>query len=245
METKRLTGNPQQLNTLLSKLSNQSETTKSVFDLSRENEYLLHANIVKQIGDTLMAKEFRAFEIDEHNRKVLKFLLLYFNQCKEAEQIFSEENYKIHKQIMLAGNVGVGKTMLMQIFSQYLRLMGNLNTFFNVSVTEIINYYKVFSHLDKYTFNELSGERKFNGNPVNLCLNDLGLSTHLHFGVDTKTLVDDFLYSRYELYLNHHKMAHITTNLSVEELKKTFDYRLTDRFKSYNIIDFAGESRRK
>jgi len=192
-----------------------------------------------------MSKEFRTFEVDDYNRKVLKFLLLYFNQCKEAEEIFPEENYKIHKQNMLVGNVGVGKTMLMQIFSQYLRLTGNPNTFFNVSVTEMINYYKTFNHLDKYTFNELSNEKKFNGNPVNLCLNDLGLSTHLHFGVDTKILVDDFLYSRYELYLTHHKMAHLTTNLSVEELKRTFDYRLTDRFKAYNVIDLGGESRRK
>lgn len=133
----------------------------------------------------------------------------------------------------------------MQVFSLYLKLTGNPNTFFNVSVTEMINYYKVYNHLDKYTFNELNSERKFNGNPVNLCLNDLGLSTHLHFGVDTKVLIDDFLYSRYELYMNHYKMAHITTNLSVAELKKVFDYRLADRFRSYNIIDLGGESRRK
>lgn len=233
------------LKSLLSKLPSPSETTKSVFDLSDEKEYALHANIVKHIGDTLMAKEFRAFEIDGHNQKILRFLLLYFNQSKEAEQIFPEENYKTYKQIMLVGKVGVGKTMLMQVFSQYLRLTGNPNTFFNVSVTEMINYYKVFNHLDKYTFNELSSEKKFNGNPVNLCLNDLGLNTHLHFGVDTKVLIDDFLYSRYELYLNHHKMAHLTSNLSVAELKKAFDYRLADRFKAYNIIDLSGESRRK
>ncbi len=192
-----------------------------------------------------MAKEFRRFEVDEYNRKVLRFLLLYFNHCKEAEEIFPEENYKIHKHIMLVGNVGVGKTMLMQVFAHYLRVTDNINAFYNVSVTEMINYYKVHNHLDKYTFNEQSGKSRFNGNPVNLCLNDVGLNTHLHFGVDTKILVDDFLYSRYELYMNHHKMAHLTTNFGVTELKKAFDYRLTDRFKAYNIIDMDGESRRR
>ncbi len=111
----------------------------------------------------------------------------------------------------------------MEVLAHYLWLTGNPNTFFNVSVTEMINYYKIFNHLDKYTFNELSSEREFNGNPMNLRLNDLGLTKHLHFGVDTNTLVDDFVYSRYELYLNHHKMAHLTTNLSVAELKKAFD----------------------
>ena len=245
MKTKQLTNEPEKLKQIFQKLKNLKETLKSDFDLSNNEEYIKHAEIVQSIGNTLMAKEFRKFEIDKNNQKIMRFLLLYFNQCKIAESIFPVENYKIHKQIMLVGNIGVGKTMLMQIFSLYLRLTNNPNAFYNVSVTEMINYYKVNNHLDKYTFNELSGERKFTGNPVNLCLNDIGLSTHLHFGVDTKVLIDDFLYSRYELFINHGKMAHLTSNLSVPEIKQSFDYRITDRLKSYNIIDLDGESRRK
>jgi len=244
MVLKRLLNDKKKLEQVFQKLENLSETTKNGFDLSDESEYILHAKLVQAIGNTSLAKEFREFEIDQHNQKILRFLLLYFNNCKEAETIFPNENYKIHKQIMLVGNVGVGKTMLMQIFSQYLKITNNANMFFNVSVTEMINYYKVNSHLDKYTFNELSDNRKFTGNPVNLCLNDLGLNTHLHFGVDTKVLVDDFLYSRYEMYQNHNKMAHLTSNLTVTELKQTFDYRITDRLKSYNVIDLSGESKR-
>jgi DNA replication protein DnaC len=245
METKQLTNEPVKLKQVFQKLKNLRETSNYGYDLSDNEEYIQHAEIVQAIGNTLMAKEFREFEIDKHNQKILRFLLLYFNHCKEAESIFPDENYKIHKQIMLVGNIGVGKTMLMQIFSLYLRITNNPNAFFNVSVTEMINYYKVNNHLDKYTFNELSGERKFTGNPVNLCLNDIGLSTHLHFGVDTKVLIDDFLYSRYELFINHGRMAHLTSNLSVPEIKQSFDYRITDRLKSYNIIDLNGESRRK
>ena len=245
MDKKLLSKDIPSLKFLMSKITPKSGFSPGVYDLSNNDEYLLHSNIVNRIGNNLMAKEFRVFEIDNHNKQILRFLLFYFNQSKIAEEIFPQENYKTHKQIILSGKVGVGKTMLMSIFSNYLRLTNNPNVFHNVSVTEMTNYYKIHNHLDKYTFCELTSERKFNGSPVNLCLNDLGLNTQLHFGVDTKVLIDDFLYSRYELYLNHHKMAHLTTNLSVSELKQAFDYRLNDRFKSYNILEVGESSRRK
>jgi hypothetical protein len=76
---------------------------------------------VQAIGNTLMAKEFREFEIDKHNQKILRFLLLYFNHCKEAESIFPDENYKVHKQIMLVGNIGE-KLCLCKYFRSILEL---------------------------------------------------------------------------------------------------------------------------
>jgi hypothetical protein len=63
------------------------------------------------------------------------------------------------------------------------------------------------------------------------------------FGVDTKTLIDDFLYFHYELNIIHHKTMHTTMNLSIEELKKAFGYRLTDRFKSYNVMEGTREKK--
>jgi hypothetical protein len=243
MKTKRLMSAPQTLQSLLAKLPNPLETTNRVFDLSNEKEYCLHAHIIKRIGDLIMIKEFRNFEVDRHNQKILRFLLLYFNQDKQSEEVFPEEEYKIHKPIMLSGNGG--KTLLMQIFAQYLRMTGNPNAFFNVSITEMTNYFKINNHLDKYTFNELTSGKKFSGNPVNLCLNDLGLKKHMHFDVDTKVLTDDFLYARYELFVNHGKKTHLTTSLDVTELKNVFENQLTNCFKSHNIINVGGESRRK
>ena len=96
------------MNQVLSRIKNLRETTRNGFDLSDDAEYTRHARIVQAIGNALMARESREFEIDQHNQKILRFLLLYFNQCGEAETIFADEDYKIHKQIMLVGNVGVG-----------------------------------------------------------------------------------------------------------------------------------------
>ena len=192
-----------------------------------------------------MGREFREFEVDENNSKVLSFLLYYFNGCRYAEQVFPDEDYKIHKNLLLVGEPGTGKTMLMQIFSDYLRLTHNPNTFENLSVTQMMNY-KMNGHIDRHTFNE--GQSKgFKPEPFNICLNDIGLETENQksYGTSLNSVIDEFLYARYEIYQQFGKMYHITSNLDAEEFKKRFADRLVDRFKSFNLIPLRGNSRRK
>ncbi len=222
-------------------------TTQGDFDdLTDEKTFNKHARLVQEIGNLQLDFEFKEFEIDEGNKKILRFLLYYFNRCKLALEVFPERGYKLHKNIMIMGEVGTGKTMLMQVFSEYLKRTRNPMYFHNLSVTQMINYYKINNHLDKYTYNE-EGNSSFDGNPVNICLNDLGLKTHLHYGTDTKILTEDFLHARNEIWVNHRKFAHITTNLTPEQSKDKFhdEYgRLIDRFKTYNVIALTGNSRR-
>ena len=64
---------------------------------------------------------------------------------------------------------------------------------------------------------------------------------------DTETLTNEFLHARNEIWTQYHKMAHLTTNLTNEQLKQKYRDgfgRLLDRFKTYNVIPLAGESRR-
>lgn len=193
-----------------------------------------------------MGREFREFEVDKNNSKVLSFLLYYFNGCRYAEQVFPDEDYKIHKNLLLVGKPGAGKTMLMQIFSDYLRLTHNPNTFENLSVTQMMNYYKMNGHIDRHTFNE--GQSKgFKPEPFNICLNDIGVETENQksYGTSLNSVIDEFLYARYEIYQQFGKMYHITSNLDADEFKKRFVNRLVDRFKSFNVIPLLGNSRRK
>ena len=227
------------------KIFNLKGTTKNVFNVEIEAEFNKHSNIIIRIAEQLLAKEQRDFEIDRHNVLHFKFLLYFFNNCPEAEQIFENEAYKNHKQIMLLGNVGVGKTFIMDVFGEYLKITNNSNKFEAVSITELIDYYKLNNHLDEYTYNKLNQKNGHSTTAKHLCLHDLGLKTHMHFGVDTKSFIDDFLYARYELYCKYDIKTHVTSNLSVEELQKNFNFRLLDRFKAYNVIDLEGESRRK
>lgn len=218
----------------------------SEYDLTNSKEYEAHSWMVKELGDNYLGREFRTFEVDEYNASVMRFLLYYFNNCKLAESIFPNAEYKIHKNLILAGTAGTGKTILMQIFSDYLRLTNNPNQFQNLSVTQMMNYYKIHGHIDRYIYNE-NENKGFKEKPFNICLNDIGLETENQksYGTSLNTVMDEFLYARYEIYQYHHKKYHITTNLNVDELKARFGNRLIDRFKSFNVIPLLGDSRRK
>ena len=221
----------------------------SSFDLQDEGIYKAHAKLLLYIANNVvLARQRRQFVIDDNNRNVIRFLLYYFNGCPLAEEVFPGRGYKLHKNIMLQGGVGVGKTMLMQLFSEYLRRIRSPRFFYNVSVTQMVNYYTLHNNLDRFTFNE-EENRGFQCTPVNICLNDIGIQDKTFFGMDTGLLTNEFLHARNEIWTQYGKYAHLTTNLDDKALRKRFERndgfgRLIDRFKTYNIIPMGGVSRR-
>ena len=125
----------------------------SEYDLTDTQEYYSHWNLISNLGTDYTEREFRKFDVDDNNSKLIQFLLYYFNGCRYAQNVFPEENYKVHKNLLLVGEPGTGKTMLMQIFADYLKLTCNPNAFENLSVTQMMNYYKIHGHIDLYTYN--------------------------------------------------------------------------------------------
>ena len=93
--------------------------TKGFEDLTNEEIYKQHANLLYHCGMARMAKEFKEFVVDDENREVLRLLLYYFNNCQRFETMMPNKKYKIYKHIMLCGPVGSGKTLIMQIFAYY------------------------------------------------------------------------------------------------------------------------------
>lgn len=219
------------------------------YDLQDEEAYKAHANLLLYIANNVvLARQRRQFVIDDYNRDIIRFLLYYFNGCSLAEEVFPGRGYKLHKNVMLQGGVGVGKTLLMQIFSEYLMRIRSPRFFYNLSVTQMVNYYTLHNNLDRFTFNE-EENKGFQCTPVNICLNDIGIQDKTFFGMDTGLLTDEFLHARNEIWTQYGKCAHLTTNLDDKALRKRFERndgfgRLVDRFKTYNIIPMGGISRR-
>ena len=221
-------------------------------DMDDTEVYNAHANFFLFIANRILAPQRREFVIDDNNRKIIRFLMLYFNGSRSCEEVFPDRGYKLHKNILLQGGVGVGKTMLMQIFSEYLKRIDSPRQFHNVSVTQMVNYYSVHNDIDGFLYN-IKGGRGYQGSPHNLCLNDIGVDNRPFYGIDTDTIIHDFLHARNEIWSNpaefDRKFAHLTTNLDNDKLKAKFGQkdsygRIIDRFKTYNVIPMTGESRR-
>lgn len=240
------------LNRVIEKVFEDSQKRRHNFpDLTIKSIYDMHARLVQTIANEICLKHQRkVLQIDGNNASVFKFLLYYFNDCPLAEEVYPDKDYTLEKNIMLMGKSGAGKTITMQIFSEYLKRTRNPMHFFNLSVTQMVNYYTIHGNLDRYTYNE-ENSKGFDGEPVNVCLNDIGLKDMLHFGQDTAILTENFLHARNEIWTmtapEQRKFAHLTTNLDVSKIKEKFgdEYnRLIDRFKTYNVIEYKGESRR-
>lgn len=214
--------------------------------LEDEEEYHRHAQLVLLIANKILLPQHRKFIIDEHNKQVLRFLLYYFNGSQLAEQVFPEAKYKLHKNLLIMGGVGTGKTLLMQVFSEYLHYTNNPRFFHCMSVTQMVNYYTIHNNLDRYTYNE-ENSTGFKPQPFNICLNDIGVQSKTYFGMDTQLLTNEFLHARNEIWTQLGNTAHLTTNLTIKQLEEKFADgfgRLVDRFKTYNVLKLTGESRR-
>lgn len=232
---------------ILQRIARTMQQQKQAFeDLSDEQTYQQHAKLTIYIANMLLAPQRKKFVVDEHNKQVMRFMLYYFNECPLCEQVFPEKHYKLNNHLLLCGKAGTGKTLLMQVFSEYLRYTENPHAFYNLSVTQMVNYYTLHNNLDRYTYNE-EGSKGFKPQPVNICLNDIGVESKTYFGMDTKLLTNEFLHARNEIWTAYGKHGHVTTNLDVAMLKKEFADsfgRLIDRFKTYNVLTLGGESRR-
>lgn len=220
-----------------------------------DDTYVRHAKIVKACADEIMAKRGGKFVIDSHNKSVLRLLLYYFNDTdinyirtyfeSDADYKGVADKFDLHKNIMLVGDVGTGKTLIMDVFALYLKRTGNPHAYTCTSVTEMLNYYKVHNHLNKYTYN-VSKRVKSEAEPLAYCVNDIGLETQKHYGNDLQVVIDEYIHARNEIYCQGVR-NHFTTNLTREQMTELLADpfgRLADRLKTYNIVPLTGESRR-
>ena len=214
--------------------------------------------------------EYREYSIDAVNWPVIKMLILYFINDPDFEKY--GEGFSLKKGIMLRGDVGRGKTLLLKLFSHIpsINTKAEIKTFrelrqhgwpdglmFNsaytinqfVSCKQVEREFLKSGHaaLDLFTRKDFA----FSGKPEKMkifCFDDLGTEStnSKHYG-NNAMVMEEILMERYELFVEHGVKTHITTNLMRgEDLEQIYGTRIRSRIREmFNIIDMPGQDRRK
>ena len=143
------------------------------------------------------------------------------------------------KGLWLEGNMGTGKSTL-------LRAIKNFCAIYDDDRSPNLPRYMVWRHAkDIASGYEEEGAKYLTElcNIETLIIDDLGTepSTTMRYG-NTLNVVEELLSRRYD----RKKMTMVTTNLSMDQVKKDYRERIYDRVReTFNIIEFIGPSHRK
>ena len=170
------------------------------------------------------------FKIQEQDHKVIYKLIIYAIQDKEmAHQL----GIDLKKGILLSGPVGCGKTSLMNLIKPFVYPKNEYRVI--ATRTVAFEFGQVgFEALGNYTQKSMQ-----HGKVLNYCFDDLGAEQQIkHFGNECNVMAE-ILNSRYDAFIDHGCITHLTTNLSATELEKFYGNRVRSRLRAmFNLISF-------
>lgn len=184
----------------------------------------------KFTADQLWAFFGMQYEIDCENEKIVWDLCRYFS----GDPKFSGD---LEKGILLAGNVGTGKSSIMQFFGR--------NQIFSYRLMSCRDVETEFSEKGYETIDTFSVNLpvSLNGNPfghqvIGYCFDDMGTEGNSKYFGKEKNMMAEVILNRYDRRLPK-QSTHITTNLTASDITQIYGTRVTDRLKEMvNIIQF-------
>lgn len=240
------------------RLTQQDKRTNSYPE--DKEEMVRQRNIFVACANAILRPRGEAYILDGTTSALVSLLIAYLNGWCDYFAHISEAlersgmlmNGNINQPLMLLGDKGVGKTLLMQVGQGFAEVMGLWNRWYtSTSSSELLNHFRANGNIDYYTYQTKSKPvdpaMPLTGLPRSVCLNDLGIerdTKQMHFGTDLAGVVDEFLLARYELYQSHGLMCHITSNLTLDDIDKLYPSRVVDRLTQSNVITWSGESKR-
>jgi hypothetical protein len=172
------------------------------------------------------------FELYEQDAGVLIRLIAW---VLRDEEVAAEKGMCLDKGILLCGNVGVGKTCIMQLLqevvctTQRFRMRSCRDISFDFS-RQGINALDRFMNGSFIAYPHL---------PVAWCFDDLGLEMPVeYYGVYCNTM-GEILLSRYDHFVQYGMLTHLTTNLNSAEITERYGIRLRSRMRQmFNLVSF-------
>ncbi len=171
------------------------------------------------------------FTVDEENRHIVEKIAYYF----AADTRFPGD---LKKGIYLFGNVGVGKTSLMNFFTNNQR-----RSFEIITCRFVESQYQQKGNpgIQSYSFVQ--------GDPLKrkgLCFDDLGTEAEVtkYYGTP-KPVLTEVLLNRYDNGFEFDE-THLTTNLTSDQVLARYGTRVHDRLpEMFNVIEFSSVKSRR
>jgi predicted ATPase len=179
------------------------------------------------------------YDIDDVDRPVILKLITYFLQ---DESIAAGLNIDLYKGLIITGPVGCGKTAIMRIMQTCMPRdrQFNIHSCGQISLEFIKDGYKT---IERYTTESFKPD--VNTQPP-CCFDDLGRERDVIYFGNNMNVMADILFHRYDLFMEHHMVTYITTNMESDELEERYGNRLRSRIRQMcNLINFSIDSKDK
>lgn len=182
------------------------------------------------------------FVVSDEMRPVLNALCFYFTGSSKFEDL--NPDWKLSKGLFLWGNIGVGKTTLMHIFSRNKR-----QCFQVISCRKFSSEYAKHGDdvIDPYRniLYSIPGSDNFLQKQTGVCFDDLGTERDaMNYG-NRKNIMEEILLDRYDNKVPYYQ-THITTNLSADDIEQRYGTRVRSRMREmFNMIELNGIDLRK
>lgn len=190
--------------------------------------------IMERKGKELFGEHF---VIRQEEHELISRLLVYIlRDIENAEKL----NISLHKGILLSGPVGCGKTTLMTLVRLF---QPGDNRFVMKSCRDVSFEFSQegYSIILKYGRNSFNREI-----PRMYCFDDLGTETNLKYYGNDCNVMAEVLLSRYDQFVAHKMITHITTNLNSSEIEGIYGIRVRSRMREmFNLINFDGDAKDK
>ena len=194
------------------------------------------------------AAQVPGFQLDAHNEPIYRRLLAYFT-ADEATQ--ATLDLDPGKGILLLGPVGCGKTAALRFFERNARAPYRI-----VPARDVARRFLTegFAVLDRYGAQAFSSRSYGSGHgpdhrhPVTYCFDDLGVEQNARLYGNECNVLAEILLDRYDRFVTHQMLTHLTSNLNAPELEQLYGDRLRSRLREMcNVLSFpaAAPDRRR